>query len=156
MALPGEDVQDCESVLTETIASLQPRGRAAEELARQIAETMWLARRFVGWQGVLSRIGERNTPEPERETTARIELRIEGIPHEVAVLQRDPASEPPLIVRLSLENYEAKVPAREVCDLYFTLAEKLDLDDDPQKLEEHCLDLQIPTATAQQPWSWSG
>jgi len=77
LVVPGEDVQDCESFLTETMGSLQPRGRAAEELAHQIAETMWMSRRFVSWQGVLARIGERNTPEPDRAKISSIELQIE-------------------------------------------------------------------------------
>jgi len=156
LVLPGEDVQDCESFLTETMASLQPRGRAAEELARQIAETMWMSRRFVGWHGALARIGERNTPEPDRAKMSSIELQIAGIRKQITLLQRDPASEVPLIVRLSLENQEAKVPPREVCDLYFALAEKHDLDEDPKKLEKYCLDLQVPAAAAQEPWRWSG
>jgi len=84
------------------MASLQLRGRAAEEIARQFAETIWMARRFVGWQGVLARMGERNAQEPDRGRMASIEQQIAGFRNEVAVLQRDPASEVPLIVRLSL------------------------------------------------------
>jgi len=73
LVVPGEDVQDCESFLTETMASLEPRGRAAEEIARQFAETMWMARRFVGCQGVLARMGERNAQKPNRGRMASIE-----------------------------------------------------------------------------------
>jgi len=73
LVIPGEDVQDCESFLTETMASLEPRGRAAEEIARQFAETMWMARRFVGCQGVLARMGERNAQKPNRGRMASIE-----------------------------------------------------------------------------------
>ena len=122
MVLPGEDIDEYETFVKEVVASLKPAGAALAEIARQIANTLWMLRRIDFWQVTSARVSTDARSEDAQAPIREIEGQIANLRGDIAGQQRDPALDVPLIVRLGYRPDAELVDALEVLMLHSDLS----------------------------------
>jgi hypothetical protein len=118
LVLPGENPQDYEQFVVEVIESLQPVGAAEQELAREAASSMWKLRRSETWEALQARLQVIETQQTRQAQLAALEDQIREERSTLRALQRDPATKPPLIVRLAAMQDSCLLDSFDVRGLY--------------------------------------
>jgi hypothetical protein len=96
----GNPTKEFDQLVDEINQALAPVGALELELARQIAVTTWKLRRVETWEASLARQRASNGDKTTVSQLASIETQIREHRSSLRVLQKDPAADVPLIVRL--------------------------------------------------------
>jgi hypothetical protein len=118
LVAPGEDPRELEKFVADLQMSLDPVGAAEEELALQVATGSWKLRRAEVWEAAVAR-AKACEPDPDcRASLENLDSEIRERRSNLGVLQQDPASKPPLVVRLPGMDDPEVVYGFEVNNLY--------------------------------------
>ena len=154
--LPGEDPAECAQFLADTAADLQPVGAAEAALADQAATALWRLRRSGRWEAARARLAAAADRERLGPRLDEADREIAKLRADLGNLQKDPAADPPLAVRLPALADDRRVGPAEVDELHGAWADRLPDPRPAPGLGEACRRAGLPPEAAREPLGWRG